>query len=124
MHLSIEGQTVTRVCFDEALVFLFSSDYELRIETSTTLEADELGSSAFEPESPGVAAATLVQLLHENVTLARTSPQGTLQLKFDCGTALTVAADPDYEAWGLVGPKERVVCMPGGEVATWPKEAD
>ncbi|WP_330476282.1 DUF6188 family protein [Terrabacter sp. C0L_2] len=30
-------------------------------------------------------------------------------------------ASPDYEAWQITGPAgERIVCTPGGELASWP----
>lgn len=44
---------------------------------------------------------------------------GTLRLVLD-HFLLTVRADPQYEAWNVVGPGDMlVVCMPGGQLAVW-----
>jgi hypothetical protein len=51
---------------------------------------------------------------------AHATENGTLQLEFESGSSIRVFADPDYEAWSVVGADGfRVVCMPGGELAVW-----
>ncbi|MGP4000661.1 DUF6188 family protein [Streptomyces sp. 8N706] len=57
------------------------------------------------------------------ITLTEVGRAGDLVIEFESGMKLTVQPDDDYEAWGLVGPKGRLVtCMPGGEIAVWGAE--
>ncbi|WP_274917401.1 DUF6188 family protein [Streptomyces sp. WZ-12] len=123
MDLNLQGQSVARVCFDTPLVVLTSDSYELRVETEASFTTPEGSLISFHPESPGEAAIHLVGMNQTTISSATAAPDGELTVVFDDGSALTVAADPDYEAWGTVGPKgERVTCMPGGEFALWSSE--
>ncbi|MGY1454793.1 DUF6188 family protein [Streptomyces barkulensis] len=123
MNLNLQGQAVTRVCFDAALTVLTSEDYELRVETEAVLQVSSGEHVSFDPESPEVAALYLVRLARDVITEAEVGKVGDLLIKFESGTKLTVRPDDDYEAWGLVGPKgRRVTCMPGGEIAVWSGE--
>lgn len=123
MDLDLRGQAVTRVCFDAALTVLISGDFELRVETQVVLQASAGDRVSFDPESPDVAALPLIRLVRDVITNAKVGRVGDLVIEFESGTKLTVPADDDYEAWGLVGPKgRRVTCMPGGEIAVWSDE--
>lgn len=119
MQLKLKGQTVSRVCFDYGLVIQMSSDCELRIETTANFREAGQPSIRFAPETPGAVAMQLVQLMRREVSRAEVSSSGTLSLIFSDETELVVPPDSDYEAWQLIGPDWRVVCMPGGELATW-----
>ncbi|MFD0417144.1 DUF6188 family protein [Streptomyces sp. NPDC127108] len=120
MNLNLQGQAVARVCFDAALTILTSGDCELRVETEALLEVAAGEHVSFDPESPDVAAVHLVRLVRDVIAEAEVGRAGDLVIKFESGTALTVRANDDYEAWGLGGPKgRRVTCMPGGEIAVW-----
>ena len=44
---------------------------------------------------------------------------GTLAIGLDNGTRITVPPAPQFEAWEIRTPTERLVCQPGGVVSTW-----
>jgi hypothetical protein len=120
VDLDIQGQSITRVCFDAALTVLTSGDCELRVETDSVFRTPAGEIVGFDPESPSAAVVHLTRLVGTIVTLAEVGSVGNLVVAFDSGAELTVAPHSDYEAWGLVGPKgRRVTCMPGGKVASW-----
>jgi hypothetical protein len=120
MDLGVQGQSVIRVCFDAAVTVLTSEDCQLRVETEAVIRSPQGEMVRFDPESPGVAAIHLAQLVRDAVTLAEAETVGGLRMVFESGAELAVAPDAEYEAWGLVGPKgRRVVCTPGGELALW-----
>ncbi|MFE4492430.1 DUF6188 family protein [Streptomyces niveus] len=119
MQLNLAGQTVSRVCFDYGLVIMTGSDSELRIETAAKIGEAGQAATEFAPDAPGPVAAQLVQLLRTEISQAEVSSSGALVVIFSGGVELLVAPDSDYEAWQVVGPKERVICMPGGELAAW-----
>ena len=59
-------------------------------------------------------------LLGRTVQSALANKKGTLEITFREGGKLSVAADPNYESWGVTGVRWlRIVCMPGGELAVW-----
>lgn len=123
MNLNLQGQVVTRICFDTALMVLTSGGYELRVETEAVLQASSGDRVSFDPEFPGVVAPDLVRLARDVITGAEAGSVGDLVIEFESGSKLTVRPDGDYEAWGLVGPRgRRVTCMPGGEIAVWSGE--
>lgn len=120
MDLDVQGQLVTRVCFDTAFTVLTSRDCELRVETESIIKTPTGDVVRFDPESPGNAAIHLAHLVRETITLAEVGSTGNLLITFGSGAELTVAPHTDYEAWGFVGPAgKRVACMPGGELALW-----
>lgn len=72
--------------------------------------------AAQHPEELGPA----LKLSMQTVEAASTSDDGSLQLLFRNGDSLHVPSLPDYEAWNMVNDNgELIVCMPGGELATW-----
>ncbi len=120
VDLNLGGQSVTRVCFDASFTILTSGDCELRVETESIIKTPAGDLVKFDPESPGNTVIYLTKLVREIVTSAEVGSVGNLLVTFGSGAELTVAPHAEYEAWGLVGPKERrVTCMPGGEVALW-----
>lgn len=124
MNLDLEGSFVVRVCFDGAVTLLTSSNYEIRIETRTTIEVFGEGAVVFEPEEPGRDATSLVSLVREEISLAEATDGGVLKIRFGDRAELTTAPHESYEAWSAIGPSgQRFICMPGGELATW-READ
>jgi hypothetical protein len=123
MDLNLQGQSVTRVCFDTALTVLTSQDCELRVETDAAIQAADGKLTPFDPESPGVAAVPLVQLTSDSIIVAEVGSLGNLVIVFESGVELSVAPHVEYEAWGVVGPDgRRVTCMPGGELALWSEQ--
>ncbi len=120
MNLNIEGQTLSRICFDHAVSFLMSSGGEIRVETGATFRAPHTAELHFEPESPGSASVALLQLLQRTVTRAEAFDDGLLVLEFDSGAKLTVEPHDSYESWGFVGESgARVISIPGGGITTW-----
>ena len=125
MRLAIVGSSVTRVCFDYALTIFTSSDYELRIETKSTIKVADKGPTSFEPEDPAAVASKLLSLVGMEVSEAMAIETGLLMLRFDMNAELLAEPHVEYEAWSLSGPGgERVVCMPGGELAIWKRASD
>ncbi|GGR30583.1 DUF6188 family protein [Streptomyces aurantiogriseus] len=123
MDLNLQGQTVTRVCFDGAFTVLASGGSELRIETEAVLQVPGRRQVSFDPEFPDVVTVHLVALLRDVINVAEVGAVGDLVIEFGSGVKLAVRPHEDYEAWGLVrGDGGRVICMPGGEIALWGRE--
>jgi Family of unknown function (DUF6188) len=120
MRLAVVGSSVTRLCFDHALTILTSSNYEFRFETTSTFDLAGAGLVAFEPESPSEVAAKLLMLLDMEVTNAVADDSGFLRLQFGKNAELAAGPHDEYEAWTMSGPDgERIICKPGGGIATW-----
>ena len=69
----------------------------------------------------GVAAH--MPLLNAEVTDARIDERGCLAVTFD-SSSVRCKAHPLYEAWQILGPDgERIICMPGGDLAIWSARA-
>jgi hypothetical protein len=119
----MQGHYVAQIRFDAAVTLIISGDCELRISTNTIIKAPNNDRVTFPPESVGSVASTLISLFLRNVISAEAGAEGDLGIAFNNGIELTVAPDPTYEAWQLVGPKgRRVICLPGGELALWSEE--
>ena len=122
MKLTWEGDSVISVCFDGAVTLQTSADYELRVETNAAIEIPGEAALAFDPERPGTVAARLVNLIGKRVSRAEATNTGVLDIHFDDRVQLVVPPNDNYEAWSISGPRqERIVCMPGGELAIWSK---
>jgi hypothetical protein len=120
VRLDIEGSTVIKICFDQALTILTSSHHELRIETDSSIEVSKNGLVSFDPENSGLVADKLLQLLSAEILDAQATDSGWLRLLFEGDVSLVTGPHGDYEAWEIVGAGgKRVVCMPGGELAIW-----
>lgn len=66
----------------------------------------------------------IAKFLAGAVSLAEVNQLGNLTLSMESGSRLSVQPDPNFEAWTVVDPNGyRVVCMPGGEIATWEAQA-
>lgn len=68
------------------------------------------------------ALGPLLAIYPDTVELARVDADATLRLKFQSGAEVAVRADPQFEAWSVVGPgTQMLVCVPGdhGEIAIW-----
>lgn len=125
MDLRIQGQSIIRVSLDTSLVLLTSEECELRVGTEATLAMSDGARCSFVPESPGAVVTHLAKLQDETVEAANVGNHGNLAIAFESGATLAVPAHDDYEAWEFVGPHgRRVVCMPGGEIATWESVTD
>ena len=67
--------------------------------------------------------AALAELVGAEITEVLVAKEGHLAVNF-ADAQLSVRASADSEAWQLAGPTgERIVCMPGGGLASWPASA-
>jgi len=119
--LQLDGQRVSRVCFDTYGVELVTeSGFELRFETRFVVRGIAGEATTVDPEAPGAASTQLLQLLQKVVDLAETAPSGALTVTFVDGSELEAPQHAEFEAWTVTGPHgERVVCLPGGGVSEW-----
>ncbi|EST18131.1 DUF6188 family protein [Streptomyces niveus] len=118
------GARVTRTAFDHQVRISFTDhapdgrirvDGELVIETPFTL-TDASGHQALLTPGDGLSLAPLLGLFARAVTETEVTGQGTLSLRFDDGTRLSVEPDPDYESWNLTGSGiDPLLVGPGGE---------
>lgn len=97
---------------------------ELNIENDYTLHTTD-ASRGISPEPVSADSEQPTSLINRTISTATSDETGALKISFADGGRVTVEADPDYEAWNLAGPDGRkVVCLPGGELATWPAESE
>ncbi len=63
----------------------------------------------------------LLAVYPDRLNAAGAQADGTLRLTFISGAAVTVAPDPQFEAWQVnkATSHHLLVCMPGGELAVW-----
>lgn len=109
-----------RVSFDSSVAVLVGEDCELRMESDVVLRGPGGEDVRIDPENPGDESSLLVGLVGEMVVEAVVGDSGELLVGSSTGVSLRVPPDAAFEAWGLVGPGEqRVICMPGGELAVW-----
>lgn len=95
----------------------------MRVENDYTL-GTSAGSWNVSLETPQTDSEQQPSLTNRTISSATTDQSGVLDISFTDGHRLTVIPDADYEAWSLAGPCGRkVVCLPGGDLATWPAEA-
>lgn len=110
MALRCDGQTIVDVRLDYALVLRTDDGIEIRVETDYALRG------------PG-GTTTVDVLAGRTVQRAVVDGSGALLLSFGSGVTLRAGPDDAYEAWTIAGPRGwKVVCMPGGEIASWQPE--
>ena len=114
----LEGQRVTRVCFDHTVTLLTEGGYELRLETPFSLTLAD-GSTLVDPQDTSTVAGVL-SLLHATIKAAEYDSSGRLAIALVEGVQVVASAHPSYEAWVITGPAgEGIVCLPGGGVSEW-----
>lgn len=123
--LGVNGQRVSRVSFDYAISLLIVGGAEFTFETQFEIRGvqDPLVVQV-EPEAAADQAQALLRLLlHQDIHVARFSSDGVLQLQVG-SVLLRTSPHAHYEAWNFAGPAgQKVVCLPGGGVATWGESA-
>jgi len=121
MEYSLEGQEVSRLCFDYAVVIETVDGTELRIETPFRLSsADSTHLDEVHPDRLDEMGSVVVGLLRQQIVRASIDESGALSLRFARGQRLECPPDPKFEAWTLVTASgEQMVCLPGGGVAHW-----
>ena len=122
MEYSLEGQEVSRLCFDYAVVLETADGTELRIESRFQLSSGDGAQSVdVDPDRLGETGTAVVGLLRQQVVLASIDESGAISLRFANGQRLKCEPDEQFEAWTLVtAAGERMVGLPGGGIAHWP----
>lgn len=110
---------MTQIRIDHRLGMLFDSGAELAIGGVATMRAASPPQAIVPERQVNVLAA--IDLLWDEVVSATASREGRLDVAFAKGRTLIIEPDEKYEAWEFVtaDTKVRVVCLPGGELATW-----
>lgn len=123
MEYSLEQQEVSRICLDFAVLLETVDGSALRLEAPFQLvSSDGTSTTVIEPDRLADTGSELVGLLRQRIELAAISESGSLTLQFGNGMRLLCEPDEEYEAWTLdTAAGERAVCLPGGDIAHWPK---
>ena len=120
--LPYRGLKISQITVDYQLTFLLEGQASIVIESDATLadrpgRAPEAQTVELHPERQDVASA--LTLFGATVNSGVAFKTGTLRLVLG-HFQLTVRADPQYEAWNVVGPGGiRIVCRPGGQLVIW-----
>ena len=114
------GKTVEIMRYNYCLSLWTADNWQLDLAGETTLQVDGQAPVAVDTELCQDELTDDVRpLLGKVITSVSVSPEGDLDIEFD-DARLSVSAGYDYEAWQLSGPNgEKVICMPGGELAIW-----
>ncbi len=120
--LPFRGLLVTQVQVDHAFGLVLDDKGAVRVEGAATLGWVSVGAKPetveLRPENHDVAAGLV--LLGTTVLSSVAFKSGGLRIVFDDGHVLTVAADPQHEAWTVTGPNGMlIVSVPGGDLAVW-----
>jgi hypothetical protein len=120
ISLPVTGLTITRVCFDYAIVLLMDDGSELRLQVAMSMEGKGVPESTITPQSVGPHASWLAGLLHREMVSALIDPSGRVEIEIEGPARIVVAPHSQYEAWTYAGPSgQKAVCLPGGGVTTW-----
>jgi hypothetical protein len=120
MKLPVVGDDVTRVEFDYAIAFLTESGGQVKIETPFVLIGEDQARKVIDPPAPGTSAVDVLRVLRQKIVRADFTDEGHLRLEI--GTVMSIEVDPhdSFEAWNFADSRGvKVVCLPGGGVATW-----
>lgn len=124
LALGLEGQSVTQTVSDYTVSVQTDAGVEVRIETDFSLRTPN-GVIHYSPGAPDAPSDDVQALVRKKVEHAAVEESGALTISFESGIALRVEPDESYEAWTVAGPGARkVVCMPGGEIASWALDAN
>lgn len=121
IEYAIEGQEISRICVDFAVVLQTVDGVELRIETTLAVTAsDDAPLLSARPDDLGEAGGHVLALLRQRVSAATVDDSGRLDLRFSGGGRVVCEPDEEFEAWLLTAPGgERIVCSPGGGIVRW-----
>jgi hypothetical protein len=119
--IPVQGRKITQCVVDYSfsLESYDPDDDRFGIRIATTFELEVNGDvMILSPDRPTELGPAL-GLLHGTFHSGFAWKNGQLELILDCAR-VTVAADPRYEAWEVVGPRGiRVISTPGGELSIW-----
>jgi hypothetical protein len=119
----LEGLVVSQIAVDGALRLRLqpgldappADAVEVVVESTFVHRASDGSRSVCDPASQPPAVAAALGLVHRTLEWASVSEQGELALGFDDASGIVVWANPEFEAWQIVGPgRALVVCLPGG----------
>lgn len=123
MYLPLTGQTMRTTSIDHVLNLSTDGGFRFEIEGDVHVRTRS-EHMTFAP-SPSLDIADDIQKMLTGRITASSVEKGTVRVTLDSGTVLEVRPHSTYEAWTLFGPDGfRMVCMPGGDVATWPAVQD
>lgn len=118
-QIELDGQTIARVSEQPPLILYTSGRWSVTVESALAF-ADADGPAPHSEGDDPESVAALGPRLHGLTIRTAAVEDGALRLAFTDGAELTAPPDPRYESWGVTGPAgQRVVCMPGGELAVW-----
>ncbi|OFE14946.1 hypothetical protein BA895_07260 [Humibacillus sp. DSM 29435] len=117
---SFAGKIVHSIRLDYALKMWTTDNWQLDLNGDGFLLRPD-GMHVIDSGTPQEKLpAVLAELVGAEITEVLVAEHGHLAVNF-ADAQLSVRASPDYEAWELTGPHgERIVCMPGGALASWP----
>lgn len=116
----LNGKAIQSYKYNYTLSLSFSGNYTLVIESDVAVRTAGQDFRLSPDTDPGAGHEALSALTGLTVVMVRTDPQSSLSLTFADDSHLSVDPDPAFESWTLSGPAgERIVCMPGGELAVW-----
>ncbi len=120
MEIPLAGQILTVVSTEYSLVLRSDKGFEIQAEGQVDLETRG-GGKRHVTFDEGIESDLDVQgFFSGKIDFASARSTGELIIGMKSGNRATVTADDDFESWTIVGPHGyRIVCMPGGELATW-----
>lgn len=120
MEIPLAGQNLTVVSTEYSLVLRSDNGFEIQAEGQVGLEPREGDKQCVTFGEEVDIDLDVKAFFTGKVDFVSASSTGELTIGMECGNRATVTADEDFESWTIVGPNGyRIVCMPGGELATW-----
>lgn len=119
MSFDLTGQHLTRVECEVTLQVVTAEGWFITVENDYEWRgADGALLTTIGGEEDRIVA-TLTEAIGSPLTTFSYSEDGRLTFGVAAGE-VRVAASEQFESWGIVGPdKERVISLPGGELAIW-----
>lgn len=122
MHVALQHQKVSKLDYGCGLTFCTDGGFEIRIEADYALTKSRT-TTIHSPEPFSDNSGPLDSLREEINATSTAEKDGILVLTSADGLSLRVAPSADFEAWALAGPRgQKIVCLPGGELAVWEAE--
>lgn len=123
MEIPIAGRSLSVASTEFALVLRSDNGFEIWAEEQVEFETPSGGKRSMAFDEEGDIDLDLNAFFSGKTASVSTGSTGALTILLESGNRATVTTGQDYESWTIVGPNGyRVVCMPGGELATWSPE--
>ncbi|MER6971122.1 DUF6188 family protein [Nocardioides sp. NPDC000445] len=120
MDIDIAARSIEHIASEHAVTLGLSGGTSVRIETSLVLTEAGQASMPIDPQNLETDQDLLRVLLGHTVEHAVADDGGSLTITFDNGATLTVAPDPDFEAWSITCPNGAIVLsLDGGGLSRW-----